>query len=155
MRFTILSIYALAFLSIQKKRFCVFFLRKVTDNDGMIGREIVNRIDKCLLTDNRSRKTLKIDLGISPSTISSWGLRDSSPPAESLLRIARYLNVSLEWLITGEDAEGLSPEIRALVEKIKILDQNDFKAVQQLVNVLAERYLADSALPEESSERLG
>lgn len=118
-------------------------------------KKLVERIDDLLKSKNQTRKALSASLGIPLQTISNWSVRGNLPSADVLLRIARYLNVSLEWLITGEDAEGLSPEIRALVEKIKILDQNDFKAVQQLVSVLVERYLADSALPEESSERLG
>lgn len=121
----------------------------------MTGENIVDRVDTILKEKNLKRQALADSIGVSLQSFTDWKRRNSIPAGDILLRIAKYLNVSLEWLITGEDEEGLSPEIRALVEKIKILDQNDFKAVQQLVNVLAERYLADSALPEESSERLG
>lgn len=148
-------IHSLTVLSTPLLSICVFFFVKLADNCSMIGKEIVERIDTLLIGKNIKRYALAETVGISVQAFSDWKSRGTIPAGDILLRIARYLNVSLEWLITGEDEEGLSPEIRALVEKIKILDQNDFKAVQQLVNVLAERYLADSALPEESSERLG
>lgn len=40
---------------------------------------------------------------ISPQIVSKWKLRNSIPRADDLFRIAKYLNVSMEWLLTGEN----------------------------------------------------
>ena len=40
---------------------------------------------------------------ISPQIVSKWKLRNSIPRADDLFKIAKYLNVSMEWLLTGEN----------------------------------------------------
>ena len=58
---------------------------------------IINRIKS--LCDIKSLE--KID--ITPQIVSNWKSRNSIPRADDLFRIAKYLNVSMEWLLTGEN----------------------------------------------------
>lgn len=44
-------------------------------------------------------------LGIGASTVKSWVYKGSIPAADTALKVARFLNVSLEYLITGEERE--------------------------------------------------
>lgn len=48
-------------------------------------------------------KTLENDLQFSQSTISSWKVRNVFPKADDLYKIANYLHVSMDWLLTGTD----------------------------------------------------
>lgn len=46
------------------------------------------------------------ETGITQSTLSDWKNGRSTPKADKLQLIADYLNVSLEYLMTGEEKEG-------------------------------------------------
>ena len=54
---------------------------------------------------NATRAELARYLGTRQSTIESWLKRDSIPAADTALKIARFLNVPLEYLIDGTRAE--------------------------------------------------
>ncbi|MBQ0003594.1 MAG: helix-turn-helix domain-containing protein [Treponema sp.] len=45
------------------------------------------------------------NLGIPDSTVRGWWAKDTIPAADTALKVARFLNVSLEYLITGEERE--------------------------------------------------
>ena len=76
-------------------------------------------------------KEYAIACGIQASTISNWKVRNSIPKAMELYKIAQYKNVSIEWLLTGEEMElpprealelarrllALPPEYRDMVER--------------------------------------
>ena len=46
-------------------------------------------------------------IGKGTSQITNWKNRNSDPPIEHLPAIARLLNVSVEWLITGKESSSL------------------------------------------------
>lgn len=52
---------------------------------------------------NQTKADLARFLEIHKSTVYSWWERDTIPAADTALKIARFLNVSLEYLITGEN----------------------------------------------------
>lgn len=58
---------------------------------------IINRIKS--LCDIKSLEKINI----TPQIVSNWKSRNSIPRADDLFRIAKYLNVSMEWLLTGEN----------------------------------------------------
>lgn len=66
--------------------------------------EIIERILKTLDKKDKMAVDLCRLLGIQQSTFSSWKTRKKNPPAEYLKTIADFLGVSLDYLITGEDA---------------------------------------------------
>lgn len=45
------------------------------------------------------------NLGIPDSTVRGWWAKDTIPAADTALKVSRFLGVSLEYLITGEDSE--------------------------------------------------
>lgn len=59
----------------------------------------------CKLRDNLKLKDSDVakETNITPSTFSDWKKGKSSPNAEKLVKIARYLKTSVEYLVTGED----------------------------------------------------
>lgn len=45
------------------------------------------------------------DLGISQGTVSNWKKRDSTPSGDLLSKMANYFDVSIEFLLTGQEPE--------------------------------------------------
>lgn len=78
------------------------------------GMLIVDRIDNLLKKKGENRVSLADALGIKPQNISAWSTRGTVPAGDICLKIAEYLNVSVEWLISGKEEEGLAPELRTL-----------------------------------------
>lgn len=44
-------------------------------------------------------------LGVNKSVVSTWKKRNTNPPSEMLVKICELLNVSINFLLTGEDAK--------------------------------------------------
>lgn len=90
-------------------------------------------------------------LGFSSATISTWKKNNRPPRADDLFRIAQYIGVSMEWLLTGqkmymdeiflsEDEKKqfiLSKRERDLIENYKLLSEKEKKAVDSEVEILA------------------
>ena len=51
------------------------------------------------ISKNLSQRELSADLGVAPNTLSQWerGLRKPDP--DTLTRIARYFNISIDYLL--------------------------------------------------------
>lgn len=69
------------------------------------GKDIVFRIDSILKTRNEKRKAVADAVGISVQPFTSWTKRGSLPSADTIYYIAKYLDVSIEWLLTGEEKQ--------------------------------------------------
>lgn len=89
------------------------------------GKDFVDRIDVILKQKNRKRLALAEEIGQSVQAFTDWKRRNSIPAADIALQISRYLDVSLEWLITGEEKNPFQtqqnlppPEILELAEDI-------------------------------------
>ena len=60
-----------------------------------------------LLTDQRqTQKGLADFIGVNERNIATWKARGSDPPAKLISKIADFFNVSIEWMLTGEDQHG-------------------------------------------------
>ena len=72
--------------------------------------------------------------------MSSWAAgRGSIPNVNIAYSIAQYLNVSIEWLITGHDPEGLTEEDRNLLNMYHLLDGRDKEDVLGIIEGKLER----------------
>jgi transcriptional regulator with XRE-family HTH domain len=60
---------------------------------------------------NASKADLARFLNVRKSTVYSWFERDTIPAADTALKIADFLNVSLEYLVTGEKDESKKSRI--------------------------------------------
>lgn len=76
--------------------------------------DFVLRIDSVLKKLNLKRASLCSDLGLSSTAITDWARRGTVPAGDICLKIADYLHVSAEWLITGKE-EGMSNEEKKLL----------------------------------------
>ena len=95
------------------------------------GTEIVERIDACLKSKGQKRPEMCKAINYPTANISAWNTRGSIPPADVLLDIADYLEVPIEYLITGKDSYlSRSREI----QQGKILE-NQNKLTQQCIEL--------------------
>lgn len=64
---------------------------------------ITERIFDAMKDRNITQKQLADELGIGQSTVANWKKRDCPPPINYISKIAKMLNVSIEYLVTGSD----------------------------------------------------
>lgn len=103
------------------------------------GHDLVARIDGRLKEKNLKRKALAEACGFNVANITKWDKYSSLPLADTALDIANYFGVSVEWLLTGREREGLTEEERRLVDMWRQLDGRDRQDVLGIVEMKLER----------------
>lgn len=68
----------------------------------MGGTKNINRIKVMLAEKNKTSKWLAEKLGKDPATISKWCTNTSQPSLETLLKVAKYLDVDCRDLIRAD-----------------------------------------------------
>lgn len=81
--------------------------------------DFVERIDELLKAKNLKRAALCDDLGLTHSAITDWKKRGTIPAGDVCVKIARYLDVDVEYLITGMQKE--KPESETAEDKTPLL----------------------------------
>ncbi|MDR1933138.1 MAG: helix-turn-helix domain-containing protein [Spirochaetales bacterium] len=90
-------------------------------------------------------KELSAKTNIPKGTLDCYlGMRASMPPADAAVKIARVLEVSVDYLVTGQEARGKSlvsttSVIRSIVQILENLDEKDQNTVLGLVKVLKKQ----------------
>ena len=69
--------------------------------------------------------------------ITSWKKRECNPPAEFIPPIAELLNVSIQWLMTGEEEteRGLTTEEQKMLTLYRRLDQKDRREIVGIIDL--------------------
>lgn len=110
--------------------------------------DVVDRIDALLAQRNETRNNLRT-LGILQQTISQWSTKNRMPRADDLHKIADYLGVSMEYLLTGELRKMSTDEIN-FIYKLRMLtpEQKDIlqNQLDYMVSVNLEKKKNNSAL---------
>jgi transcriptional regulator with XRE-family HTH domain len=99
---------------------------------------IIMRIDGLLATQKKGRKDLIAAVGANHGALTNWDKRETVPAADIALKIADYLGVSVRWLITGKDEQGLSREERNLVNDWSRLAEDDRRNVRALMDSMLD-----------------
>lgn len=89
--------------------------------------EIIERIYETLHDKNKRAYELCKKLDIRTSTMSTWKARTNDPPAKYMKTIADFLGVSLDYLLTGQEApvrKTTTPEEDELLELFRSLPEN-------------------------------
>ncbi|MGP1597821.1 helix-turn-helix domain-containing protein [Peptoanaerobacter stomatis] len=66
---------------------------------------IIERIFYLMEQQKIKSSELATFLGVNKSVVSTWKKRNTNPPSEMLVKICELLNVSINFLLTGEDAK--------------------------------------------------
>ena len=67
--------------------------------------EDINRIKIVLFEKKRTSRWLSEQLGVTPSTVSKWCTNTSQPGLETLLEIARCLNIDVKDLLWSSQSK--------------------------------------------------
>lgn len=85
-----------------------------------------DRIDNLLKENGKTKKELAEYVGISPQSFYDWKTRNTIPAADIAVKIAIFLNTSVEYLVTGEEKniykkkyDTLLADIESFIEKVK------------------------------------
>lgn len=116
---------------------------------------ISQRIFSILTEKKLKQKDLAEYVGISTSAISDWKKKNTNPSAENLSAIADFLNVSLRFLLTGEErieSIKLSDDIKELISYYNTLDERSKGKILGKAETLAE-LTAERAAKERAAEQ--
>lgn len=85
-----------------------------------------------------SQKELAKKTEISYNTLQSWMTKDRLPDASDSVRIARVLDVSVEYLVTGADSSKRrsDTEVDELIRDIRRLSSDDLSLARSVVRRL-------------------
>lgn len=101
----------------------------------------MDRVESILKEKRLTQKELAEDLGLRRPTLSDWKKNGAVPAADICLRIAEYLGVSVEWLVTGKESS-LTTEEKTLLKQWKILTPDQKDTLRTLLNKWVSEYQA-------------
>lgn len=107
-----------------------------------------DRVEEELNFQGKKKKELALETGIKEHTLHKSFERQSSPSAESALKISKALNVSFEYLITGKLAENETSEhelqitlykkYHELINLAEHLNEQQIVAIKNLIKTIKE-----------------
>lgn len=101
------------------------------------------KVDNELKFLGKTRKELATAVGFDAANISFGIKRNSIPYADTALKVARFLGVSLDYLLdmNGEPNQNTSNlQISEIENKLRRFSQNDLNAILTVVNAINEKY---------------
>lgn len=118
---------------------------------------LYERIEKLRKSRKISQGNLEKELGFSNGSISKW--KNSNPTTERLQKLADYFNVSVEYLINGEEKDSRyylndetaqvaqeifeNKELRALFDVQRDMEPEDLRALHQMALALKRKERGD------------
>ncbi|MBQ9883703.1 MAG: helix-turn-helix transcriptional regulator [Bacteroidaceae bacterium] len=70
----------------------------------------INRIKVVLVDKRKTNKWLAEQLGVAPTTVSKWCTNSAQPPLETIMHIARLLEVQVDDLLRFEEFPDISEQ---------------------------------------------
>ena len=98
-----------------------------------------DRVERLLGGHRGGRAAMCRDLKLHPNTLANWFKPDYAPKIDNMYKVAQYLNVSLEYLWTGEykgEVHDIEDEI--FLRQYLSLSEADKKGVRLLVKGLLD-----------------
>ena len=113
---------------------------------------IPKRINETLKNKSLDRRAFYRYAGIKSQSIRNWNLQGSMPAADTAIKMADYLKVSVIWLITGKEEPGLDQNERDILDAFKRLNDIGKKTALTIVRGLSADFPQQSELDGESSK---
>lgn len=103
--------------------------------------EIGNRIKLLRKKHKLSQNDLGDIAGLHGSNIGRIEKGTVLPTAEVLLKIAKYFNVTSDWLLTGQESDAvLTAREASLIDAFRLLDDQDKHEVLMLLSIKMKKY---------------
>ena len=117
---------------------------------------INQRIFKLLEERNLKSSDLASCLNIRDSTVCSWKSRGTNPPSDYLLRICEFLNISANYLLSGEEiTPKLNPNESELLELFNQLPEREQLKVIGMVEEKVKNLTSESKTGKSSTSKVG
>ena len=102
-----------------------------------------NKVKEELGYKGLSQKELAASTGISYNTLQSWMTKDRLPDASDAVKIAAALDVSVEFLVTGNENSKLqdNAEINQMIHDLRHLSSDDLSIVKTILRRLSSKNL--------------
>ena len=101
------------------------------------------KVDSELTYLGKTRKELAAAVGFDAANISFGIKRNSVPAADTALKVARFLGVSLDYLLDMSDSpvqNSEDPKIQEMQNALRRFSQSDLAAVHSVINAINEKY---------------
>lgn len=119
--------------------------------------DVVDRLNLLQENSGMNQKDLAKAIGLSLSIFTIWNKGNAKPGLKQLVKVAQYFNVSLDWLVFGDDAPSndlenvikldfSSQSEKELIDKFRELPDNYQKNVLAYIDGIA------STLPKMESD---
>ena len=96
------------------------------------------RLQSLMNFQHLTQKQLADDLSIRQNTISDWKNKGNLPQGETAIKLAQYFNVTLDYLLTGEEKNNqLSPEEIELLSNYRSLQNHDKAMISIMIAAMA------------------
>ena len=102
------------------------------------------RVENLIEQKGINKKTLAADAGIDSSNISKGIKNGGSPSADTAVRIAKFLDTTVEYLVTGNDSQLSESCIKQLdtllrySKTVKTLDNLPSKVRKPIITMISE-----------------
>ncbi|MDR2943443.1 MAG: S24 family peptidase [Treponema sp.] len=83
--------------------------------------------------------------------MTDWVKKGTIPAADTLYLIAEFLGTTVEYLITGKNADGIPQEIVFIAQKIASLSPNDRQDILDFIDIKLKKHKKGGAKPVETS----
>ena len=100
---------------------------------------LTGRIREQLELKGIKRGVFYKSIGINSQSLRNWELRKSIPSADIAIKMAEYFNVSVKWLITGEDDLAYSQDETELLNIFRKVDPRDQEELLDIARGKFER----------------
>lgn len=104
---------------------------------------VAERIFRILEEKKISQKSFAEAVGANEKTVSAWRSRGTKPSIDLIVPIAKELDVSLEYLLTGNEQKSSSPELteneQTIVKVFKELTDTQQGEIIGRAKVMAEQ----------------
>ena len=110
-----------------------------------VNMDFWKRVEDELEFQGKSKKELASLTNIKEQTLHKAFERRSAPSAETALKIAKALNVSIEYLITGKEDKDIpenqriSPQIKELITKLNHFTPKQKQVIFDIAEVIEEK----------------
>ena len=116
---------------------CEFYADKV-----FMDETFWERLER-LVDNSFTRKRFFSVLDLAVNSISTWKARKTFPSVEVMIRIAKALGVTVEYLVTGADStDPWIRDHRDLLLNLKELNAEDLEEISAIVKIKADRQIA-------------
>jgi len=101
------------------------------------------KVDSELIYLGKTRKELANAIGFDAANISFGIKRNSIPAADTALKVARFLGVSLDYLLDMNEEPNQNTsnlQITEIENRLRRFSQNDLNVILTVVNAINEKY---------------